>query len=75
MCVTKTLPVFSVQSIFLFCVHMSDCMGLVVPNKTHKIPKQVFVWITCILNVCVYRFLYHIVLDLLYFSARAHKAE
>lgn len=50
-------------------------MGLIVPNKTCKIPKQVFVWITYILDVCVYRFLYHIVLDLLYFSARAHKAE
>lgn len=34
MCVTEILPVFSVQSILLFCVYMSVCTGLVVPNIT-----------------------------------------
>lgn len=28
-CVTKILPVVFVQSILLFCIYMSDCIGLV----------------------------------------------
>lgn len=50
----------SVHSILLFCVYMSDCIGLVVPNKTLWtwdgnciVSKQVFVWIAYILDMCV----------------------
>ena len=82
MCVIKTLPVFPVHGILLFCVYTSDCIVLVVPSKTLyilngncKVSRHVFVWITCILGVPAYSFLYHSVLDLLYFNAKAHKAD
>lgn len=63
MWVIKILPVFPVHGILLFCVHTSDCIVLVVPNKTLrilngncKVSKHVFVWITCILGVHAYGF-------------------
>jgi len=66
----------------LFCVYASDCIALIVPNKTLcilngncEVPKRVFVWITCILGVHVCTFLYHSVLDLPNFNAKAHKAD
>lgn len=71
-----------VRGILLFCVYTSDCIVLVVPNKTLdilngncKVSKHLFVWITCILGVRAYSFLYHSVLDLPYFNAKAHKAD
>lgn len=60
-CVIKTFPVFPVHGILLFCVCTSDCIVLVVPNKTLcilnsncEVSKHVFVWITCILGVHAY---------------------
>lgn len=62
-CVTKTFPVLPVHGILFFSVCTSDCIVLVVPNKilcilngNCKLPKHVFVWITCILGVRAYSF-------------------
>lgn len=82
MCIINILPVFPVHGILLFCVYTSDYVVLLVPKKTLcilngncKVSKHVVVWITCILGVRAYSFLYHSVLDLRYFNAKAHKAD